>query len=95
MINIDCAIDRAFEEKLLVHFEYTNLKSFPRPFDAATALVDKMIHKGETACRKFLLLLQDAQLTDTFPDLRTLPRYSPPATPSTGPSTSCGGKGKT
>ena len=66
-----------------MQFEYADLTRISVPSDAATALVDTMIFKGDITCRAFLNLLNDARLTDMLPDLKTMPWYKPAVTPLT------------
>lgn len=86
MVNISFVSQCVFEKNLLVSFEYADLKSISRPFEAATELVDRMIFKGETTCTEFLLLLQDAKLTSALPELMKLPWYNHRSTSSTDPT---------
>ena len=90
--EISYVIQRVFEAKLVVEFQYDDLKNISPPSKAASELVDKILSKGETTCMAYLSLLQETKLTEVFPDLRTMPWYVPPATVSTYASTAQAGE---
>ncbi|CAG5896285.1 unnamed protein product [Menidia menidia] len=68
-------LDKVYARKLITPREYNNLKSINKENDEGHVieLVDKLMNKGEGACRTFLDLLQtDEDVRSTFPDLQSI-----------------------
>ncbi|XP_017580050.1 caspase-8-like [Pygocentrus nattereri] len=73
-------LQHVHQAKLITGHEYDNLKddiSHHSRQDFAINLLDKMIHKGDKQCHKFLELLEHDEMQETFPLLNDL--LIPPA----------------
>ncbi|KAM7401186.1 hypothetical protein PAMA_005397 [Pampus argenteus] len=68
-------LNKVYEQKLLTQREYNNLSNINREDveGHVTALVDKMLNKGEETCKDFLNLLQtDDDLKATYPQMKDI-----------------------
>ncbi|XP_064167557.1 caspase 20, apoptosis-related cysteine peptidase isoform X1 [Anguilla rostrata] len=73
MSDPDYILQHVQQENLITRREYTNIRSVQRSSEGRVIdLLDKVMDKGEETCRRFLSLLQQPEVQDTFPPLKKL-----------------------
>lgn len=73
--NYTLILQKIYEKKMITEWEYDDLKCINKAGinEHVVELMDKIMNKGETTCKKFLNLLQtDGDITSTFPALQEL-----------------------
>nr|XP_055070130.1 caspase-8-like [Misgurnus anguillicaudatus]XP_055070131.1 caspase-8-like [Misgurnus anguillicaudatus] len=68
----DVIVQHAQQEKLITQREYRNLKDVGKREQKIIDLLDKLMSKGEETCCKFIELLRQDNIVETFPNLRIL-----------------------
>ncbi|XP_018581466.1 caspase-8-like [Scleropages formosus] len=63
-------------DSLITQREYHNIRSVQQSSEKTVIdILDKIMNKGEDICRRFLALLQKADILETFPGLKELSTY--------------------
>lgn len=72
----DLVLQHTDSLELLTRRQYSDVKCIPKPSDEVRDLLDYVIQKGSSASWKFLRLLQEKEMQETFPRLIFLKELS-------------------
>ncbi|XP_061083020.1 caspase-8-like isoform X1 [Conger conger] len=73
MSDPDYILQHVQQGALITPREYSNMRSIQRSNEGRVIdLLDKVMDKGEDTCQRFLTLLQEPEVQDTFPRLKKL-----------------------
>ncbi|TKS71651.1 hypothetical protein D9C73_004897 [Collichthys lucidus] len=59
-------------KEIVTDREYQDLKHTPQPGQTVTDLIDCVIFKGEDSCSRFIEVLKEPEVVDTYPQLRQI-----------------------
>ncbi|KAI1899138.1 hypothetical protein AGOR_G00058450 [Albula goreensis] len=73
MSDADYILQHAQQEALITRREYNNIRTVQQSNEGRVIdLLDKVMGKGEETCHRFLTLLQEPEVQDTFPPLKRI-----------------------
>ncbi|XP_038138851.1 uncharacterized protein LOC119782120 [Cyprinodon tularosa] len=70
-------LQHVHQESIITDREYQNLKSYSKPEEAVTMLIDQVIEKLPETCCQFLKLLQDPKVLKEYPKLAEIFMLNP------------------
>lgn len=62
-------LQHVHSEEIITDSEYRTIKAITNPYEACSDLLDKLYDKGEETCAKFLCVLDNKRIKETYPDL--------------------------
>lgn len=69
----DCILQHVQQDKIITNRDYKNLNHSNHTKEKiVTNLLDTVMNKGDAMCHKFVDLLQQEEIQDTFPQLKEL-----------------------